>query len=415
MKPRIIFIPTYWYLSHPVFFSIAGHSKNRFHTIYFNTQDSLFARHNEGKITEQEVLAFFDEYKITHGCSFLKRTDNPLKRAFSFIAQKPILNKQLNELAPDAIVTTGDGGTCINRYCNIWAQKNKVPFIVIQPSFIADPREKQRTCKERFGHLFFNTLLRIPLSPGQKAFGCEQPGNYLFLWGEFFKNFYQGLEIENNIYITGNPAFDRIFSARSEDKPTKDIDLNIPDEKKVVLICTQPLDRLLNEEIFASTNKMYRFIIEQNPGLFFIIKVHPREQPRKYDEIFKGLKTKNFTVTGKLDLHTLLRIADVQISVSSFSSFEAVVFGVPIILVNPSRQITFPDYFNSRIELTTYTPEELDKNLKKSITREYIEEFETKREKYLKSRLSYLDDKSSQRTVEIIEQIAKKNSKCAKE
>ena len=79
------------------------------------------------------------------------------KRAFSFIAQKPILNKQLNELAPDAIVTTGDGGTCINRYCNIWAQKNKVPFIVIQPSFIADPREKQRTCKERFGHLFFNT------------------------------------------------------------------------------------------------------------------------------------------------------------------------------------------------------------------------------------------------------------------
>ena len=183
----------------------------------------------------------------------------------------------------------------------------------------------------------------------------------------------------------------------------------------MVLICTQPLDRLLNEEIFASTNKMYRFIIEQNPGLFFIIKVHPREQPRKYDEIFKGLKTKNFTVTGKLDLHTLLRIADVQISVSSFSSFEAVVFGVPIILVNPSRQITFPDYFNSRIELTTYTPEELDKNLKKSITREYIEEFETKREKYLKSRLSYLDDKSSQRTVEIIEQIAKKNSKCAKE
>jgi len=344
----------------------------------------------------------------------LKRTDNPLKRAFNFITQRPALNKQLAELAPDAIVTTGDGGTCINRYCNIWAQKNNVPFIVVQPSFIADSREKQRTCKERIGHLLFNTLLRIPLSPGKKVFGGEQSGNYLFLWGEFFKNFYQGLEIEKNIYITGNPAFDRIFSSRSEDKPTEDIGLNIPEKKPVVLICTQPLDRLLNEDIFACTNKMYRFIIEQNLGLFFIIKVHPREQVGKYNKIFNGLKTKNFTVTGKLDLHSILRIADVQISVSSFSSFEAVVFGVPIILVNPSRQITFPDYFNSRIELTAYTPEELDKNLKKSIAREYIEEFETKREKYLKSRLGYLDDKSSQRTVEKIEQLVKKEQQISK-
>lgn len=405
MKPKIVFIPTYWYLSHPVFFSIAQYSKDRFHTIYFNTQDPLFAGHNEGKISEQELLAFFDEYKVTHGRPFLKPGETPLKRAFNFIAQRPALNKQLAKLAPDAIVTTGDGGTCINRYCNIWAQKNKVPFIVVQPSFIADSRKKHRTCKERIGHLLFNTLLRIPLSPGQKTFGSEQPGNYLFLWGEFFKNFYQGLEIEKNIYITGNPAFDRTFSSRSEDKPTEDIDLNIPEKKPVVLICTQPLETLLSERACGLVNDFYRFAIKENPDLFFIVKIHPRENIEKYNAILEGIDTKNYIIAKDVNLYEVFKATDLQMSVSSYTSFEAVVFGIPIVVINPQNLVTLPDHFNNEIELKATTTDKLKKNLVKALTEKYRQEFNVKRQKYLESRIGHLDGNSSERTAKKIEDI----------
>jgi len=46
-------------------------------------------------------------------------------------------------------------------------------------------------------------------------------------------------------------------------------------------------------------------------------------------------------------------------------------------------------------------------NFKKGLTNKYIEDFKEKREKYLKSRLGYLDNKNSQRTVEKIEQLVK--------
>ena len=57
---RLIFIPTYSYLSHPIFFSIARCARS-FHTIYFNTKDPLFAVSNRG-ISSGEMVNHFDEY-----------------------------------------------------------------------------------------------------------------------------------------------------------------------------------------------------------------------------------------------------------------------------------------------------------------------------------------------------------------
>ena len=103
-------------------------------------------------------------------------------------------------------------------------------------------------------------------------------------------------------------------------------------------------------------------------------------------------------------MYSLFGRADVHVSVSSYSSFEAVIFGIPIVLIKRDL-ITFFDHFNNEIELRANTPEELSKHLRRCITEEYKEEFKMKREKYLESKLGYLDGKSGERVVTGIEEI----------
>ena len=113
----------------------------------------------------------------------------------------------------------------------------------------------------------------------------------------------------------------------------------------------------------------------------------------------------NYRIVKDIDLHDLYQITDVQVSILSYSSFEAVVLGVPIVLVNPDNRLKLFDYFDSEIALSANTADELSAHLKRCLTDEYIEEFRTKRKKYLESRLDYLDGRSGKRVVEKVEEI----------
>ncbi len=404
MKPKIVFIPTHWYLSNPVFFSVAKEFRERFHTVYFNTKDPVFSRHSEKNIKKEEVLEYFDEYEVIDESPLLSKSRGVMGKMRCFKDQKPRLERQLKRLAPDAIVSTSDSSGYINRFCNIWAEKKKIPFIVIQPSFIKVKREKN-PLKERIGYLLFNVLLDMPFCRKQKVFGNERSGNYLFVWGEFFKNFYKGLEVEKHTYVTGNPAFDRILKTASNAHIPENIGVNIPHGKPIVTICTQPLETLLSERACGLVNDFYRFAIKENPDLFFIVKIHPRENIEKYNAILEGIDTKNYIIAKDVNLYEVFKATDLQMSVSSYTSFEAVVFGIPIVVINPQNLVTLPDHFNNEIELKATTTNELKKNLVKALTEEYRQEFNVKRQKYLESRIGYLDGNSSERTAKKIEDI----------
>ncbi len=415
MKLRIVFIPTHWYLSKPVFFSLARECKDKHHTIYFDTNDRVFSKY-KGKNIKEGALKYFDEYieidaspfvekyKEIEGSSALSKRRRTIRKMCCFIAQKPRLEKQLAEIAPDVMITTGDASGYINKYCNIWAEKNEIPYIVIQPSFIRMEKVKN-PWKERIGYLLFNILLRMPFCRKQTVFGNERPGNHLFVWGDFYKNFYKGLQIEKNTFVTGNPAFDQILKMAANTERPKDLGIQIPEGKKVVMICTQPMEPLLSERACGLVNDFYRCAIEENQDLFFIVKIHPRENIEKYNTILEGIDTNNYVITKDVNLYDVFKATDLQISVSSYSSFEAVVFGIPIVIINPENLVTLPDQFNNEIEMKATTKDELKKNLLKGLTNEYIEEFKVKREQYLKPRLGYLDGNSGRRIIEKIEEI----------
>ena len=257
---------------------------------------------------------YFDEFHELNDPLTLSRLadlDNKLEKyrsVISFIscfrAFRIRLEKKLDMLNPDAIITVTDMGGYINRMCNIWAWKNNVPFIIIQPSFLEGaPHNIKTKLKNQLCYLLFNKLLNIPVFQRQHFFGNERPENYLFLWGDAFKKCYKGLKIEKNIFITGNPAFDPIIKGESIEKRDADIGIDIPNDKPIVIICTQILDGLIEEKALREIEDLYRTVIKENPDLYFVVKIHPRQDLDKYSKNFDDIPKSNFTIVKNIDLY----------------------------------------------------------------------------------------------------------------
>lgn len=413
MKRNIIFVPTYYYLSHPLFFSISEKLSN-YRKIYFNTKERNLWIFNKKGIKKDEVLSYFDYYcEINNERDYKNSKFRILQKIFEHKRYINNIKNILNEIKPIAIITTSDMSYSA-RICNQWASKNNIPVIIIQPSFL-NFKMTDYNLKKRVKYLLFNKVLNIPLLRKQVYFGNENKKNYLFLWGEYFKRYYKGKPIYNNIYITGNPVFDKYFTNYKKGKDVFYEILGILSDKKVITICTQEIDTIFGVDAFTNLIDMYKSVIADTEELFFIIKVHPREDIEKYIKAFRGLDKSNYKIVKDINLYDLYKITDVQISVSSYSSFEAVVLGIPIILVNLDNKFKLFNYFNNEIELRANTAEELSKHIRRSLTEKYKDKFKIKRKKYLKSRLYSLDGKSGERVVMKIEEIVTKRKQRKKD
>lgn len=415
MKENIVLIPIGYYLSNPLFFSIAEKFSD-YRKVYFNTKDPVSWKYDKKRMQKENILNYFDEY-----CEVEKKitSDKECSKLQKFLEHKEYIKSiknTLNRIKPAAIIITSDMSYSA-RICNQWADKNNVPMIIIQPSFL-ESWIPNYNLKYRIEYLFFNKILNIPLYRKQTHFGNENKNNYLFLWGKYFKRYYKGKSIYNNIYITGNPAFDKYFTNYKKKNVNLHEMLNIPAEKRVITICTQDIDTMFGVDAFISTIEMYKSAIMNNEHLFFVIKIHPREDIEKYNEAFRDLNKGNYKIVKDINLYDLYKIIDIQVSGLSYSSFEAVILGIPIILVNLNNTFKLLgqlfksfDHFNNEIELRANTAEELSEHIRRCLTEEYKEEFKIKREKYLKSRLGDLDGKSSERVVKKIEEIIKRRHK----
>ncbi len=407
MRKKIVFIPTYYYLSNSLFFNIIEKISD-YEKVYFNTKDPASRKYNKKGIKKEEILKYFDIYcEVDKGIGYKDNKNNRLQYLFKFKNYVKKIQEILDDIKPVIIITTA-AMSYSARASNQWANKNNIPVIIIQPCFL-DFENKTYSLRQQIKYLLFNKVLNIPLCRRQTYFGNEDKNNYLFLWSEYFKQYYKDRSIYNNIYITGNPVFDKYFTTYKKENDSYCKMLNIPSNKNIVVFCTQNIGSVLNEDNFAKIIELLKKTIIDNKECFFVIKVHPSEEIKKYNIVFKEIRQGNYKIIKDINLHALYKIADVQISFSSYSSFEAVVLGVPIILIDPDNKYKFIDDFDNEIELRASTSEELNNQLKKCLKEEYKNEFKFKRKKYLKSRLTYLDGKCGERVANKIEEIIQKH------
>ena len=377
---NLMYVPGCYYLSNKIFLAIAKAAKK--HTnIYFDTNDPSFSSSNSINPDIESIVNVFDgiEQEIQ---PFTAKKSLDVQNLFYAQQYKKRLHKRLEFLKPDAIIVSTDMGGHINRMINNWAEKNNVPFIVIQTAFFEGHRYSTKDAmKNRFGYLLFNKILDIPLFRRQEIYGCEKKSNYLFLWGNDFKKMYKGSCIEKNIRLVGNPVFDNMKS-----KVDKSLRLR---KKFTALLCPSMFSGVISKENEIKIQKMYQDIIKQNPNVHFIVKVHPRETEEQYIELLKKCG-KNYHITKHGDLYTLFRFVDVQISLASYSSFEAIVAGVPVILLG-ARMLQIPfDQFEHQAIFNVDGIEEFNWALDRCLSKRYIRKFRKLRIDYLSTKLKYL-------------------------
>jgi capsule polysaccharide export protein KpsC/LpsZ len=225
-------------------------------------------------------------------------------------------------------------------------------------------------------------LLKTPIGKRQHYYGCERKTNFLLLWGIDFANQIKDNAIAKYTFLVGNPLLDKFASKK----------VNIDVDSPTALICTQPYDKLVDMGILKShqaseMHSMLFNIVNQNPNVHFIVRVHPSENPNEYAYVLYN-KNANCTIEyNTRSMNDALEHVDVQISMASYTSFEAVVAGVPIIIIHPE----FIDFFNQfdGIGFTAKSTREFNRVLKIALGDVYRTLFKLHREKYLNKKLSY--------------------------
>ncbi|MHA2174298.1 MAG: hypothetical protein ACXAB2_04925 [Candidatus Hodarchaeales archaeon] len=383
----IIFLATYAYLAIPQYLSITpnltGCTK-----VLFNTRDILSTKYDDKFITPNIKKNYFDEYCELKDISLTVK--GPWKKLQAFRQWKREIIQILNRISPQVVVSCSDQSMS-DKLISSWCKKNNKNFIVLQPAFINPLYYEKYGIIHKIKYLIFNKLLNIPRYRKQHLFGNEENWTHLLLWSQYF--------IENpkrsNMHFVGNPAFDEIFSQFTGKRTLK----------KNVLICTQDIKEMLGKEAFDQVTNMYLQAIRAKEDLTFYIKVHPRESIEKYKLLFSKNDFPNTKVVQEENLYDLFRICDVQISVSSYTSFEAVAMGLPIIIVNPNNVFNFIDHFREEIEIKVTDSEKIVNAIDLARSEDYWLEFIKKREIYFNYMVHSTDGQSGKRAAEKILEI----------
>lgn len=417
---RLLFIPSYHYLSNPLFESILA-AKPQWQSVFLQHNDPRFYRLNKNKSKSEALKDLFDEYHeipiddllpwFSYYYRVVRDDIKPcsrfdLRRFFKYWEYQKRFYTLLEHLNPDGIIQATDIAYS-SKLADGWAKKHGIPVFTIQPSFIDFVILKKRhTTLVKCKSIIKQYILKIPFEPVQPIFGNESSHGWLFVWGDYFREFYRGLPVYDRIKVTGNPVFDRLFQkVRSDPRDDHRKSLGVPPGKKVVIICSQYLKNVIEKELCNAIDHMYRELVRNRPDLYFIVKAHPREDPDALIRQFKNFSRENVQVIWDENLHDLYSFGDLQISVASYSSLEAVAFGLPIVLVNPENRVRLFDCFNGEVEERATSTGQLLEKVRRCLSETYQEEFKIKRERFLKSRLKYLDGKSGKRVVNTINEI----------
>ena len=391
MQKIILFSSSYLYLTLPQFKAIIP-ELDGFKKVLLNVNELLSYRLDNNYIKEKKVSQIFDAY-----IKLKPKKDIQFNSFKSYRIYKKLLIKYLNKIHPDAIISGSDLRVS-DRVMFSWCKRNKVPFVILQPSFLEGAFPERHGFKKITKYFLINKILGIPIHRKFNIYGNESQRSYLFLWGKYF---IRNPKRKRMIY-TGNPVFDRFF--RNVIPPERNL-------KKKVLICTQPsLDLIYGKNAIKKVHRIYIEAIESKPEVEFYIKLHPRENFEKYSKIFPKSKFSNVTVCKNRDLYELFKLCAVQISVFSFTSIEAAAMGLPIILLTLHKKAKFPDHFKGKIEIRVSSVDEIVNAINLALSEEYWNEFLVKREKYFKKIFKFTDGKNAKRIATVIKRIIKKQS-----
>lgn len=209
---------------------------------------------------------------------------------------------------------------------------------------------------------------------------------------------------ENQIYITGQPAFDKhpwyLINTSKEDVCKK---LGIDANKKLVSFMSQP--NVEREEVFKAFVDAINF--SEVEDVYFIVKLHPNEDGKIQKLLLKEKDIDNVILVKDIDARELIAVSEVIMTVSSTTGLEAAVMGKPLIYVNVTATEDFIPFEKMGIGIRCQNSKEIAEELNKYFIQR--EKFDLPMIKKYRT-----DGKAAERVGRIIENLADKKMPASK-
>lgn len=224
------------------------------------------------------------------------------------------------------------------------------------------------------------------------------------VWGDYVKQLLVSRGVSpQKIEVTGNPLFDEIHSKSDFEKQEVRRRLGLG-KGSVILLATQPFV----EGGFYELSTHVRFVTSvinaaKRLDMQLIIKLHPRESVKKYDSIIHKAGYNKIVIVQKFDLHELIDLSDIVITITSTVGLWTLAHGKPLISLNCFQLPYFNQYNDEDIAIVLNDLNILPEVLKKIIENEQSksELIRTDKEK-IRHYIYRIDRMASKRIVKLI-------------
>ncbi len=349
----VLFVPGYWYQSLELFKELSIGLGDRVNRVFLETGDPYFAGSRNKRYTSDWFAKTFDDF---HFCMFPDTNASGIRRmVINYRYQKEIKDK-IYFYDPDLVITTSDRN---NYYALLRHCCPETPIVIFQGgllhidyyrknSYSNEPRFEdgnfpeptylrkiKQTARDGIKNLIYKILDMQPTSPDcSKGWGLADNRSYLFLWGPTTEALFASHR--NNTFCAGNPLTDNLYNQYwRQPKNSEPIVRFGWDKSRKVILITAPC--LCETENQIETIRYYKKIIENCREFNFIVKVHPRDDVASFEALAGDLNV--VQVSDEYDFRQLLQVADLNISHYSATSLDAVIYGVPVVLL-PQQELS---------------------------------------------------------------------------
>lgn len=410
---RFLFVPSYYYLSYPIFYDLKEALKGNGNLYFLNLPEfsendginGLSEENIDNIISIPTVDLFILIDYLRYG--IIKKLLYSIKYFKAVKIYKNRIWEFLDSFSPDVIITPGE--TLSTLQCLFWASKNAKPSAIIQPTFISYCNRKtaayffrhlKYTLINNFARLLSNTIV----SSENVLFGTSFKNSHVLIFSKKLIKYYA---FNNHINVSLIPNLNFKKYLRIEIK----ISLHENLKKKTALLCVHNfllLPHLMSMNYAEKLNSIYREIIIRNPDIYFLIKIHPR-QPSDYEfysEFFTKTHASNYSIIKDRDIVTLFEESFVHIATSSYTSFEAILCGIPTINILPEA-LPLNDFLDGEIEYIAINAEDCNVLIENCFSKSFINEFKTRRIKYIENNFCEFDNLETLNLSKIIHAIIK--------
>jgi hypothetical protein len=208
---------------------------------------------------------------------------------------------------------------------------------------------------------------------------------------------------EDSLVLTGSPKYDDLARAAAHwDRTALRERLGVSPTERLVLVASRYRGIRETHQSIGSAFMRLVLAIESLPGVICVVKPHPAEEARPYEQCVREVRTERVRVVPpSSELTELLWCSDLLVTVESQSAIEALVLDRPVLILNmPTNLRALVD---EGVALGVRTGDEPSAALKAALFEPAtLERLRSMRQRYLADLALGMDGQATRRILDLV-------------